>query len=124
MSCYNHVLFLIGSFRLPLGKKVHVFISHGTSDQKWVREYLISGLRSHRSNIKVQASYHCMPDHTCYNNKDIRSLMRGCCVIVICISAGYLGSNRYEYQNPPCDIVVQCRVIMQLYIPPPVINSS
>ena len=99
MLYYNHVLFLIGSFRLPLGKKVHVFISHGTLDQKWVREYLISGLRSHRSNIKVQASYHCMPDHSCYDDHAIRSLMRGCCVIVICISAIYLRSDRYTVQK-------------------------
>ena len=78
---------------LPGGKCWHIFISHSTSDQQWVRESLVVPLKN-LPNRKVTACYHFMPDSSCYNNGQIRTAMRESCVIIISLSQKYIESSR------------------------------
>lgn len=78
---------------LPVGKKLHVFLSHSTGDQQAVKKSIVVPLREvHR--LQVVACYHCMEGQQ-YNDKHIERAMVESCVVVIAISPSYLGSPRY-----------------------------
>ena len=78
---------------LPGGKCWHIFISHSTSDQQWVHKSLIMPLKNEPER-KVTASYHFMPDSSCYDDDKIQKAMRESCVIIISLSQKYIDSSR------------------------------
>lgn len=80
---------------LPSGKKFHVFVSHSTSDQPWVRLSLLVPLRNH--SLTVTASYHFMPNASCYNDQKIYATIRESSVVVVGLSRSYLTSQRCAF---------------------------
>ncbi len=79
---------------LPPGKKFHVFVSHSTGDQQWVREAVVVPLREPPHGLQVAACYHFMPNNSRYNDRAIRSSMAESCVVLVGLSPAYLHSQR------------------------------
>lgn len=83
-----------GILEAQTNRKWHVFISHSTSDQQWVRETIIVPLRDPPDLKRTLACYHCMPDHTRFNDNDILAAMRDTYIILIALSTSYTYSQR------------------------------
>lgn len=79
--------------RFPPDKRWHMFISHSTSDEQFVKESLIIPLED--ACRRVSACFRYMShDHSKYNDHDIKVAMKESCVIMIGLSRAYCNSGR------------------------------
>ena len=84
-----------GMYPLPKGKHWHVFVSHSTADQQWVKENVIIPLRDKPDYKEAVSCSDFMPDSTKYNDQAIHDAMTKSCVILLSLTPAYINSVRY-----------------------------